>query len=232
MPVFDAIIDGVKDIFYPNTCPMCGALMAADECICPDCIRALPRTEQHFERFNSTEELFLDRKRFVRGGAYLFFEKQAPVQQLILEMKFMHRPEIGYELAKLATKEWKYAYFQAGFDVIIPVPLHPHRLRERGYNQAEWIARGLSEGWDIPMDTTHLTRVVDNKHQASLRGKDRYQNVKGIFEVNHPEELYRKHILLVDDVITTGATLLACMNALSPVRGRKVSVFALGKAVF
>lgn len=230
MQILRTITNGILDILYPNTCPMCHCALPSDEVLCEACIAALPRTEQHFLRGNSTEELFSSRKRFVRGGAFLFFEKGAPVQDLILKMKFGHAPEIGYFLAQLAAKEWKYAYFQAGVDVIIPIPLHPKRIRERGYNQSYYIAKGLSEAWDIPVDTEHVYRTLNNDHQASKRGKDRYTNVKGIFAVTHPEDLYRKHILLVDDVITTGSTVNECIKTLSVCRGAKISVFAIGKA--
>lgn len=122
--------------------------------------------------------------------------------------------------------------FFDGIDLIIPVPLFERRARERGFNQSEWIARGLSEKTGIPIDTQHhLLRIRDTGQQAMLRGKDRTKNVDGAFAVNHPEELYRRHILLVDDVVTTGATLGACMQALIPCRSCKISVFSLGKAV-
>ena len=114
-------------------------------------------------------------------------------------------------------------------DVIIPVPLHPKRFRERGFNQSEWICRGLTDVTKIPTDTTHLIRILNNDQQALSAGNDRQKNVKGIFAVVNSRDLYGKHILLVDDIITSGATLLACMDALKSVRGRRISVFALGK---
>lgn len=141
-----------------------------------------------------------------------------------------HLPRIAYDLAREASYDFMQADFFDGIDLIIPIPLHSKRLRERGYNQSEWIARALSEATGIPMDTTHVSRIRNNPQQALQKAKDRATNVEGVFAVNHPEELYRKHILIVDDLITTGSTVRACMKAMKVCRGAKFSVFALGKA--
>lgn len=126
--------------------------------------------------------------------------------------------------------EMQYADFFDGIDVIIPVPLHKNRLRSRGYNQSEYIARGLSDVTGIPMDTSHLTRVRDTPQQALLTGENRHHNVADAFAVNHPEQLYHQHILLVDDLFTTGETMRSCLKAMKRFRGAKFSVFALCKA--
>jgi ComF family protein len=103
-------------------------------------------------------------------------------------------------------------------------------LRERGFNQAEWICKGLSEVLHIPIDTEHLIRTRNNAHQSRSQFEKRQDNVKDIFEVRYPEEWKNKHILLVDDVITSGSTLMACMKQMTPIRGCRISVFALGWA--
>ena len=105
-------------------------------------------------------------------------------------------------------------------------------MRERGYNQSEYIAKGLSEITGIPVDTTHVTRVKNTPKQALMQAKDegRKANVADAFAVNHPEQLYHKHILVVDDLITTGETMKACLQAMKRIRGAKFSVFALCKA--
>ena len=145
-------------------------------------------------------------------------------------MKFADQPMIGYQLGKLAAIEFQYADFFDEIDVIVPMPLHPRRLRERGYNQSEYIAKGISEITGIPIDTTHVTRVRNTPQQAMQSGDDRKQNVADAFAVNHPEQMYRKHILIVDDLITTGETMRECMKAMKRFRGAKFSVFALCKA--
>lgn len=222
----------IIDIFYPPLCPMCGHLIQPDEpCLCHTCMAHLPRTEQAQFRQNGTEQLFMGKTpHFRRGGAFLFFDRGAPVQYLIHTFKYGRRPEIGYHLAREAAQDWMQTDFFDDIDLIIPIPLHPHRYRKRGYNQSEWIARGLSEVTGIPIDTTHVERVKDNPHQARLHQSQRDANVCDIFQINHPEEMYHKHILLVDDLITTGATMRACLHAMRRFRGARFSVFALGKA--
>lgn len=178
-----------------------------------------------------TEELFRDIHNFVRGAVFLFFKKKDDTQQLTHLFKYGNRPDIAKALTEEAAGDFLAADFFDGIDVIIPVPLHPKRLRERGYNQSEYIARALGQATGIPVDCEHLLRIVNNPKQATKSASEREENVKGIFEVRYPEDLYRKHILLVDDIITTGSTIRSCMKSLRVCRGCKISVFALGKAV-
>ena len=165
-----------------------------------------------------------------RAAAYLFYEKDHPVQQLIHRMKYADQPRIGYQLGRQAAIEMQYTDFFDEIELIIPIPLHPRRLRERGYNQSEYIARGISEVTGIPVDTTHVMRVRHTPQQAMQSGEERKQNVAEAFAVIHPEQLYRKHILIVDDLVTTGETMRSCLKAMRRCRGAKFTVFALCKA--
>lgn len=210
---------------------MCGCLLEDEHItLCAECMRRLPRTEQAVLRGNQTEMLFTDLPRFQRAASFLFFDKGADVQHLIHKIKFHEQPQIAYDLAAEAAADFLQAGFFDDIDYIVPIPLHPHRLRERGYNQSEWIARALSEATCIPVDTTHVLRVRDNPQQALKKAKDRAANVEGVFSVNHPEDFYHKHILIVDDLITTGSTVRACIKAMKVCRDARFSVFALGKA--
>ena len=133
-----------------------------------------------------------------RAAAFLFFEKEHPIQQVIHKMKYADQPLIGYQLGRQAAMEMQYTDFFDGIEVIMPIPLHPKRLKERGYNQSEYIARGISEITGIPIDTTHVTRIKNTPKQALQNGEERKTNVAQAFEVNHPEQMYGKHILVVD----------------------------------
>ena len=198
----------------------------------------MPRTEQDILRENSTETTFTDgmseRKqemRLERAAAYLFYEKDHPIQRVIHRMKYADQPELGFWMARQAVLDWQGdTDFFDEIDLIIPMPLHPKRLRERGYNQSEYIARGISEITGIPVDTTHVTRVRNTPKQALQDGEGRRTNVADAFAVNQPEQLYNKHILVVDDLITTGETMKACLKAMKRFRGARFSVFALCKA--
>lgn len=246
---FRYMMQGLLDVIYPPICPMCGRVLrqsydmsreiGADVSaggynspICASCYRNLPRTEQASERQNETEMVFYERRRFRRGAAFLFFEKNHPVQKLVHAMKFARRADIAYYCGTLMAEEMLHTGFFDDIDVIIPVPLHAIRYRERGYNQSEYIARGISDMTGIPVDMLHhVQRIRATHQQARTAAHARETNVAGAFRVNHPEELYRKHILIVDDLVTTGATISAVMDALTPVRGALYSVLALGKAI-
>ena len=145
-------------------------------------------------------------------------------------MKYADQPLIGQQLGYLAAVDFQCADFWEDIDVIIPVPLHPGRMRERGYNQSEYIARGICSVTGIPIDTQHVRRVKNTPKQALQTGEGRRHNVVDAFEVNHPEQLYGKHILVVDDLITTGETMRSCLKAMRKIRGAKFTVFALCKA--
>lgn len=217
--------------------------------LCDECVRLLPRTEQDTLRANSTEMTLLIGKpnplvhdlgqAMVRAkhvmhldhaGAFLFYDKGHPIQKLIHKMKYVDQPAIGYQLGRQAALEMQYAGFFDSIDIIVPIPLHKRRLRTRGYNQSEYIARGISEITGIPVDTTHVTRVKNTPKQALQSGEERKHNVTDAFAVNHPEQMYHKHILIVDDLMTTGETMRSCLKAMKLFRGAKFSVFALCKA--
>ena len=219
------------DLFYPNKCPVCGQIVSDGVVICDRCLHRLNRTEQAYMRGNLTEDMFHAMPKFVRGAVFFFFEHGSAWHRVLHEMKYgrLADPHIAYALAQEAARDFIQSDFFDGIDVFMPVPLHPRRFRERGFNQSEWICRALTEVTGIPTDTTHLFRVRNNDHQAKMTMDERQINVRGIFELRYPEDLYRKHIMLVDDIITTGSTLRSCMTALGPARGHHVSVFGLGK---
>lgn len=222
----------LSNLFFPRTCPQCGlgvGKKTARGRLCESCLRRLPRTEQAVLKQNETELTLAD-KRLERAAAFLFYEKDHPIQRVVHQMKYADMPEIGYQLGRQAALEWQDTEFFADLDVIVPMPLHPRRLRERGYNQSEYIARGISEVTGVPVDTSHVLRSRNTPKQALQDGEDRRQNVADAFAVVRPEQLYRKRILVVDDLITTGETMKACLKAMRVIRGARISVFALCKA--
>ena len=233
----------LRSIFFPRCCPMCGRYTGEKSKqgqLCDRCVDTLPRTEQAQIRQNETEMTLAGKTSDIvatmrvmhldHAAAFLFFEKDHPVQSIIHKMKYADQPFIGYHLGRQAATEFLYTDFFEGIDLIAPVPLHKNRMRSRGYNQSEYIARGISDITGIPLDTTHVTREIDTPKQALQSGEDRKNNVAGAFAVNHPEQMYRKHILLVDDLVTTGETVRSCLKTMKRFRGARFSVFALCKA--
>ncbi len=199
--------------------------------MCAECEALLPRTEHAQQRGNLVEAMLADiplAHSLVRGGAFGYYEYNTPYRAIIHTFKYRRYPQIGEYLGQLAAKEFAAHGFFEGIDIIVPVPLHKKRLAERGYNQAEIICNGISKVTNIPTDTTHLLRTVNNASQTKKTTQERQANTADIFMMQHPDDWRGKHILLVDDVITTGATLRSAMQAMKGIRGLRVSVFTLG----
>lgn len=242
VPLVSRCAEAVAEVLFPACCPACERkLLPSENVICRDCLGALPRTEHASIPDNGIDMLFADLIasekhviRYERGAAFAYYNRKrgATFRHLIEQGKFgLHpRPDIFYTLGQEAARDYIGAALLEDIDVLVPVPLHPKRLRQRGFNQAEYICRGLHSITHIPIDTTHLVRLRNNPHQSRSQLSHRMRNVENIFTVLHPEEWKGRHILLVDDVITSGATMLSCMRMLTPIRGCRTSVFALGWA--
>ena len=227
----------VQELFYPTLCPLCQRGVDALGEVCDDCVRRLPRTEHQLLRGNKVEQFFQEfqpfhsmrlRNRFIRGGSWLQYSDD--VARLIHKAKYAEQPFLASFLGRQAATEWLNSGFFDDIDLLVPVPLHVRRLRERGYNQSEYICRGLAEVLHLPVDDTTLLRKVNTHKQALLTDEERKENVKDAFAVTHPEQWHKKHILLVDDVITTGSTICQCIKEITPIRTCRISVFSLSTA--
>jgi ComF family protein len=190
----------------------------------------MPKTNYHLEKDNAVEKRFWGKVPVYRATSYFHFYKGSPFRQLLHELKYRGNKEIGRVMGRFAGIDLLDTDDFASIDVIVPVPLHPKKQLKRGYNQSEWIARGLSEALNKPVDTTHLIRIKENATQTKKSVFERYQNTQGIFALNDVTVFEKKHILLVDDVLTTGSTLEACALALMESSFVKISVFTLALA--
>jgi ComF family protein len=219
------------NLLYPYLCVVCGEnLQRNEQHICLTCLNAIPKTNYHLHPDNPIEKRFWGKVPVYRATAFFFFQKGSPFQKLLHVLKYKGNKEIGEIIGKYAAVELLDSPDFMSVDVIIPVPLHPCKYKKRGYNQSEWIGKGLSLILEKPQDTNTLLRVKINATQTKKSVFERYENTEGIFECNDSNTLVGKHILLVDDVLTTGSTLEACINALLKIDGVKVSVFTLAVA--
>jgi ComF family protein len=166
-----------------------------------------------------------------RAAAFYYFNKGSKVQTMIHKLKYKGRKDVGIRIGEIYGKELAKASAFSSTDLIIPVPLHPKRQRKRGYNQSECFANGLAMSMNVRVNTTALIRTVASQTQTKKSRISRWDNVSEIFEVKKPEELTGKNILLVDDVMTTGATLEACAMRILAVPGTNICIATIACAL-
>jgi len=218
-------------LFFPRICSACGnTLFKHEDILCTYCLHQLPKTNFCHEENNPVFRTFWGRVPLNHASSMYFFAKGGKVQHLMHQLKYKGKKEIGVYLGTLLGNELKMSPFYADVGVIIPVPLHPKRKRKRGYNQSEMIARGLAQSLDRPYDIHTLVRTYASETQTKKSRFRRWENVKEIFDLKDYQHLINRHVLLVDDVVTTGATLEACATMLLQIPGIKISVATLACA--
>lgn len=224
-------LNNLLDLFFPKLCLLCNdPLMGGENHFCLKCLCNLPHTRFDYLKENPATHLFTGKVMISHAAAFLYYERGGHVQQLIHELKYNDNKEIGFRLGRMTGQNYRQAILTDLPDLILPVPLHPQKKKKRGYNQSEWIARGINSVLKLPVDTSSLCRIKQNETQTKKPVYDRWLNVQEIFTVANPQALEGKHILLIDDVITTGSTLGACAEALLTVQGVRVSILAVAIA--
>ena len=218
-------------LFYPNYCLGCGgSLVEGEKCLCLQCLVQLPKTNFHLQKNNPVEMLFAGRVPVFRATAFCSFHKGSLVQQLVHQLKYKGKQKIGTYLGFLFGLNLLESDDFQSIDVIIPIPLHWHKKKKRGYNQSEAICDGIAKGMKKTCDYSLLIRTIDTKTQTKKSRYNRWENVSQIFKVLQPEKLEGKHVLLVDDVVTTGATLESAAQILLEVPNIKISIACLAWA--
>jgi ComF family protein len=223
--------DDFISMLFPRLCPGCGNhLLRNETTICSECYILIPRTNYHLEPDNPVAQLFWGRCVVDQAAAFSFYTRDSRIRKLIHQLKYKGMPEIGYELGRIYGSSLKNSEFIRGIDIIIPVPLHKSKKRKRGFNQSELVCNGISDATGLKTDPTLLVRKSMTGTQTTRSRYDRWTNVEGIFSITDPERLNNMNILVVDDVITTGSTIEACVNELSKAENVKIKVAALAFA--
>lgn len=218
-------------LIYPRSCVCCSKLLIKDEeFICNYCFVNLPKSNFHKEPDSELDRVFEGRLPLKKAGSYLVFEKSGKVQKILHSIKYQRNQELAVKIGQWYGELLKENESIAKSDIIIPVPLHNKKLKERGFNQSEAFAKGLSQSLNIPVSVNNLVRTEYTSTQTRKSKIERWENVKDKFELQNLEEIQNKTILLVDDVITTGATIDACYEALQKANLFNVNVVSLAYA--
>lgn len=219
-------------LFFPKHCAVCGALLRnGEEVMCLACEAGLPLTGYGNTPGNPAERLFWGRIELERATSLFFYARDNAYRSLILQLKYMGRKDIGRYLGRMAGSLLLSEGFFDGIDGLLPVPLHPKRLRKRGYNQSVCIAQGISDVTGIPIERYGIVRTTYAETQTRKQRIERWENTRQAFALHPKAALERKHLLLIDDVLTTGATLSACAEAiLQQTSSARITIFTLSIA--
>jgi ComF family protein len=223
--------EDLLNLLFPLLCNSCGNLLyRGEKDICTKCLYDLPFTDFHLYAENPVAKQLWGRLPVNAASAMLYFKKASKVQSLIHALKYKGKTDLGTTLGRLLGDKLKASDFYADIDLIVPVPLHRKKLKLRGYNQSEYIAKGLADSMGVKMSVKHLLRDKCTDSQTKKARYTRYENMQQVFSVYNAKELINSHVLLVDDVITTGATLEACGNVLLKHGVKKLSIAAIAFA--
>ncbi len=221
------MLQDLFNLLFPKACACCEEFLVPNErVICTLCRNKLPLTDPYLQNGNETEKVFRGRARISHAISLLRFQKQSITQQLMHDLKYRGNRAVSGELGNWVGNDLLKTSWQREIDVVVPVPLHKSRLRKRGYNQVEDFGKNIAQILEIPYNDRCLIKIHSNKTQVFKNLAARFQNVEHSFELKKSEVniLEKKHILLVDDIVTTGATLETCAQKLLEIPKVKVSI--------
>ena len=225
------IVSSTLHLFYPHVCTGCGSdLLQDDNLLCLKCIHNLPHTNFAALANNQIEKDFWGRIKLTAAYSQFYFSKEFLIQHLIHQLKYRGDAKIGFYLGEIMGKTLLNSNRFSSIDALIPLPLYAGKEHKRGYNQATIICNGISSVMNIPVLNCAVIRQHATETQTRKHRTERWENVKHSFKVAKENELTGKHLLLVDDVVTTGATLEACGNVILETENVKLSIATLAYA--
>ena len=220
--------DSFVNLFFPKLCSGCGNdLFGLEELLCVKCLDQLPVTNFHLHASNPVEKIFWGRIPLVSASSYLYFTKDSLLQHLLHQFKYKGNRQLGFHLGTCMARAFLQSNRFGYFDALVPLPLHPKKEKKRGYNQAEVLCEGVASVMKVPVLKNAVIRPVATETQTQKNRVHRWKNIEGRFLLNDADAVSGKHILLVDDVVTTGATLEACGMELLNAPGLQLSIATL-----
>ena len=225
------LLSSVADVLMPRFCMVCGRRLSIGERnVCVACTLKMPLMKYRQGEFNATEQLLVSELELVRAASYMSYYKESNYSRILYHLKYYGHPDVGFQLSRNAALQLDREHFFDGIDMIVPVPLSRRKYRKRGYNQCDYIAAGISDVTGIPVRNDIVRRNLSNSAQARKGLFQRWDNAVNLFGVSDRDALQGRHVLLVDDVITTGATLSSLIDTMSAAADIRVSVFTLAIA--
>ncbi len=227
LPKLSAWIDPIFWLYFPKNCPACGRplrLFGAN--ICGRCSQNLPETHFFEAPGNPIEKIFYGRLPMSAGAAAWYFHKNSALQALLFQLKYKSNEDVGLFIGKQMGALLAASDRFASIDALVPVPLHPQALSKRGFNQAALICEGISQVWHKPVLVGAIARTRHTNTQTKQSRAVRWDNMENAFSIKDPTSIMGKHLLLIDDVITTGATIEACGKTLLSIKDVQLSVAA------
>lgn len=226
--LFQNPLQSLTNLFFPKLCSGCGNdLFGQEEILCLSCIDKFPVTNFHLHSNNPVEKIFWGRLPIVNASSYLYFTKDSMLQHLLHAFKYKCNKEIGFYFGRCMGKSFMQSNRFQHIDALIPLPLHPKKEKIRGYNQAAVLCDGIAEVMQIPVLKTVIIRPTATQTQTHKNRTSRWENIAGKFLLAAPDAVSNKHVLLVDDVVTTGATLEACGQELLNAADVRLSIATL-----
>jgi ComF family protein len=230
-PVKSAMLKSLANLLFPKACSGCDEpLLESESTICTQCRHNMPFTLHHLMPENETFRRFYGRLPLEHSSAMVYFHKQGIVQEMIHNLKYRGKEDVGQLMGEWYVQDLKNVPALQDVDAVIPVPLHPKKLRERGYNQVAKFGKAIAEGLGSAYNENILYRATYTKTQTKKNLAARAEIIGSAFDVKYTDADHSKHFLLVDDVITTGATLESCGKALLKVPGARLSIVTIAYA--
>lgn len=218
-------------LIYPRNCVACGnSLFKHEDQVCNYCYSNLPKTNFHKQSRNPVDALFYGRTPLLLASSFYLFQKKGSIQKIMHAIKYKHNKDLAVLVGKWYAEDLKEDPIISKADYVIPVPLHSKKFKMRGFNQSEEFAKGLADGLKTNLNTSVLKRKEFTETQTKKSKYERWENVEDVFELIAPETFKNKQVVLVDDVITTGATIEACCQLLQSIEGIKISVLSIAYA--